>query len=130
MGKQIVKQRYAWWFIFVITPWAVKSAVSIDNGLAHCVTIKPQQLVVEPLPILSLSVEHQQLIAQCGCRSMLAKYSSRLPLKKSNIQLMSGQFIIDEQPIIKLPIATSARLIGDATSENIDTIKITISCAM
>ena len=98
--------------------------ISIDNHLSKCINIKSTNLQsLNNTPSLNITYTEVKSIAECGCKSALASYTSHAVYDDYDSFLIGGKLSFTGKSETTIPVATAKNLIGNTG------LKISFSCA-
>lgn len=101
-----------------------KAEIIIENSLESCISVKQLKPIFEKnIPFVKVHYEMKKSVSDCGCKSALLSYSTKVILDGYESSLLSGKFILPKNGTFELPIATSKKLISN------NKIKIRLSCS-
>ncbi|WP_254926217.1 DUF2195 family protein [Bordetella genomosp. 11] len=97
------------------TPARAAGAVTVENSLRACVAIQPGTRTVEHGVLLQgVALDVRKPIGECGCKSAIASYTSRVVLDNdSRVLLLAGRLNAGKSGQRTLPLASDATLAGD-----------------
>lgn len=100
---------------FAAAPAHAAGAVTVDNGLQACVAIRPGTRTVEHGMLLQgVTLEVSKPIGECGCKSAIMGYASRVVLDGgARSLLLQGRLNAAKSGARTLPLASDATLAGD-----------------
>ena len=123
----MVELRYSLLLVFMVSACSQSTSdtkVSINNQLSNCIKIdNPEVMYKSGIPMLSASYQQLKPISQCGCKSAISQYSSRLEMNGYSSKLLTAKLTFRENQLI-IPLATSKEIIGDYS------VLVNFSCAL
>lgn len=89
--------------------------IQIENALAQCVTLQPGARVAADQQVVTQArVDVKKSIAECGCKSAIATYTSEVVLDGDHRSfLQRGAIVIKASGPQSLTLASSAQLLGE-----------------
>lgn len=98
--------------------------VKIENNLSSCLSLTNSKIVKnEKVPILSVDLHVDKLIAECGCKSALGEYAIYSSKGDYRSYLIGGKITLLTSGIKYVPVSTDYGLINSGTLE------LSLSCA-
>lgn len=98
--------------------------ITVENPLINCIDIKKSSVVLQKsFPVAEINYKKINMISECGCKSKILSFKSHLQMGDYDSFLISGNFVLQNEDQIGLPIATSREIIGS------NPIKISLYCA-
>jgi len=99
-------------------------SVKFENALKACVDIKSgSPSTANGQLVLPTTMDVKQIIAECGCKSAVASYTSQVQRNGYLSLLQSGTFSLWQSGTHTLTLASDSELVGDSG------IVLTLGCA-
>lgn len=89
-------------------------SIKVENALAQCVELQPGvRSTTAQAVLLQANVNVKKSIGECGCKSAIAQYTSKVEMDGYRSFLQSGAVALRESGPQTLTLTSSAQLLGD-----------------